>query len=87
MLLTFTAWRYGMSLHKFNALLREYGIPGGIATLLATYLLFFTESFFSVPAFDLVLLEKVLVLLFGVTFFFVLYILRYFQRKPARRNR
>ena len=70
-----------MTLKKVDKLLKDYGVTGGIITLLATYAAFFSEQVFVVPVLDPVLLEKILVFLFGVVLVAILYVFKYFKRK------
>ena len=70
-----------MSIKKVDRLLKEYGIHGGLVTIIATYVAFFSEKLFVVPAIDPVLLEKLLVLLFGIIFLSLFYFFKYFEQK------
>ncbi len=70
-----------MSIKKVDRLLREYGVSGGIVTALATYVAFFSEKLFAVPALDPVLFEKLVLLGFGMVFLCFLYVFKYFERK------
>ena len=70
-----------MTIRKVNSLMKEYGVPGGMITLVGTYAAFFTEKIFPLPSLDPILLEKIMVLLFGIVFLTLLYIFRYFERK------
>lgn len=76
-----------LTIKKVDRLFKGYGVSGGLLTVVATYAAFFSEKLFVVPAIDAVLLEKLLVLGFGICFGSILYIFKYFERKrPIRRG-
>ncbi len=76
-----------MSFKEFNSLLEEYGLQGGMATLLGAYVLIVTDKLFIIPALDIVLLEKMLLFLFGMNFLAIFYMLNFFERKKKVKRR